>query len=138
MYLIYILREVIHKKKIRKYVFCIKGGGGGRTPNLNFLDFIFGRLLNLVTEKFSPIFCLNFRGEGGGLKKFRRNTYFRIFFLLMTSLTNLKRYFWKKRNWPTRLGHCYHHHSVSPLFSFFFSLRLLLFTHFKESLFWHN
>ena len=31
---------------------CIlyKGGGGGRTPNLNFLDFIFGRLLNLVTE----------------------------------------------------------------------------------------
>ena len=41
-----------------------KGGGGGRTPNLNFWFFILVALLNLVTEKFNPIFGLNFRGEG--------------------------------------------------------------------------
>ena len=46
-------------------MYFVYRGGGGRTPNLKFLDFIFGRLLDLVTEKFSPIFCLNFRGEGG-------------------------------------------------------------------------
>ena len=38
-----------------------KGGGGGRTPNLNFWYFILVALLNLVTEKFNPIFGLNFR-----------------------------------------------------------------------------
>ena len=57
-----------------------KGGGGGRTPNLNFWYFILVELLNLVTENFNPIFGLNFRGEGG-LKKFRRNTYFHFFFM---------------------------------------------------------
>ena len=33
-------------------------------------------LLNLVTEKFNPIFGPNFRG---GLKNFGRNTYFNFF-----------------------------------------------------------
>ena len=44
-----------------------KGGGGGQTPNLNFLYFILVELLNLVTEKFNPIFGLNFKGEEGGV-----------------------------------------------------------------------
>ena len=33
-----------------------KEGGGGQTPNLNFWFFILVELLNLVTEKFYPIF----------------------------------------------------------------------------------
>ena len=45
---------------------CIlyKGGGGGQTTNLNFWFFILVELLDMVTEKFNPIFGLNFRGEG--------------------------------------------------------------------------
>ena len=61
---------------------CIlsKGGGGGQTPDPNFLDFILVELLNLVMEKFNPIFGPNFRGGGGwGLKNFGRNTYFHFF-----------------------------------------------------------
>ena len=51
---------------------CIlsKGEEGGQTPNPNFLDFILVELLNLVTEKFNPIFGPNFRGGGGVSEKF--------------------------------------------------------------------
>ena len=71
-------------------MYFIQGGwgGGGQTPNLNFWYFILVELLNLVTEKCNPIFGLNFRGEGGCLKKFRQNPYFH-FFLWMTSLIQL-------------------------------------------------
>ena len=50
---------------------CIlsKGGGGGQTPNPNFLNFILVELLNLVTEKSNPIFGPNFRGGGWGSEK---------------------------------------------------------------------
>ena len=45
------------------------GGGGGQTPDPNFLDFILVELLNLVTEIFYPIFGPNFRGGGWGSEK---------------------------------------------------------------------
>ena len=45
------------------------GGGGGQTPNPNFLDFILVELVNRVTEKFNPIFGPNFRGGGGVSEK---------------------------------------------------------------------
>ena len=50
---------------------CIssKEGGGGQTPNPNFLDFILVELLNLVTEKFNPIFGPNFKWGGGVSEK---------------------------------------------------------------------
>ena len=55
---------------------CIlsKGGaGGGHTPNLNFWDFILVQLLNLVTEKFNPIFGQHFGGAGGSQKLWRKH-----------------------------------------------------------------
>ena len=66
-------------------MYFVQRGGGGQTPNPNFLDFILVELLNLVTEKFNPIFVQTL-GWRGGLKNFGRNTYFHFFFLMMTSL----------------------------------------------------
>ena len=58
----------------------------GQTPNPNFLDFILVELINLVTEKFNPIFGPNFRGGRGGSEN--TYTYFHFFFFLM--MTSLK------------------------------------------------
>ena len=55
------------KKKMKVWILS-KGGGGGRTHNLNFWYFILVELLNLVTDKFNPIFGPNFRGRGGSEK----------------------------------------------------------------------
>ena len=71
--------ELLGRSSLKKMKVCIlsKGGGGGQTPNPNFLDFILVELLNLVTEKFHPIFGPNFKG--GCLKNFGRNSYFHFF-----------------------------------------------------------
>ena len=49
---------------------CIlsKGGGGGQTPDPNFLDFILIELLNLFTENVILFLVQTLRGEGGSEK----------------------------------------------------------------------